>query len=138
MRVPLTPHTGGEHLHSDRFSDTAHHPTMSVTVGSATLGPDGKSVSADAQLTIRGVIRSRKARGGPHPIRPQLELGRDAARPATMTAMLRFTAPDGDVPASRRDATGINEKPDRAKRSQIAFPPDPGARSGIVNDRSPT
>ncbi|MEU9154185.1 YceI family protein [Streptomyces sp. NPDC048417] len=48
-----------EHLRSDRFFDTVHHPTISVSVRSATLGPDGKTVSVDAQLTVRGVTRSQ-------------------------------------------------------------------------------
>ena len=98
-----------EHLRSDRFFDTANHPTISVTVRSATLGPDGKTVSVDAQLTIRGVTHSQEftatvVETTPETVTLTTRFEVDRTRfgldwnwagmmrgPATMTATLRFT-----------------------------------------------
>ncbi|MER5531992.1 YceI family protein [Streptomyces sp. NPDC002677] len=78
-----------EHLRSDRFFDTAHHPTISVAVRGATLGADGKTVSIDAQLTIRGVTR-----------------------PQTLTATITETTPDAVTLSTRfevdRTAYGLS------------------------------
>ncbi|MFE5088742.1 YceI family protein [Streptomyces mirabilis] len=98
-----------EHLRSDRFFDTAHHPTISVTVRGATLGPDGTTVSVDTQITIRGVTRPQtltatitEATPDAVTLSTRFEVDRTSyglswnwagmlRGPATMTATLRFT-----------------------------------------------
>jgi polyisoprenoid-binding protein YceI len=98
-----------EHLRSDSFFDVTNHPSVSVTVRKATLGPDGKTVDVDAQLTIRGVTRSERltatiAEATPESVALTTQFEVDRAQyglrwnwagmlrgPATMTATLHFT-----------------------------------------------
>lgn len=100
-----------EHLRSDRFFDTVNHPTISITVGGATLGPGRQErlrlraahhprrhPLAEAHRdhrrnNARGRHADHAVRGGPHPIRLNWNWAGMLRGPATMTATLIFTRP---------------------------------------------